>query len=810
MKRFLTLFITLCLILSACGADTPQTQPTQNPAPAVTPATDAEYIIASDTGKRQLHPDEIEYLNKGIYEIGEYSHIFSYAEQENLNRSGIKIKLKQVYKTDNDNVKITVYFENAAGVSMEKRFDLKLNYIIHRNNGNNSLFSVEPVGAFAYAKGDRMFLSGIGYTEMYDSTDFSLSKKLDYSCIGEKEFYIANFSAFENGYVSAYVAQEKQGLVYFDSEGNFRKHQPLDIKNHRSHFFGCCKESCTDGRLNIPVETEKFSALETKGDLMFFDTYDRLVYDSKANILYTPGKHIELSKNGVTMHLYHVTPVAENIAGGRFLAIKEKGNSVEYFIADTHLTDHSFGYEDKTTVTIENENLLKIYCEVTNCDLVINFGDKTMDFVHRQFAPPENDYDIIAKKNGYTLYSAGGYGGGDISYSAIILREDATGKTKYLDTIGGMYGGNNDTGFFQNGEAYVIDTGGFKIYSTDMSETGHYFRLGDKYPFGENISRDINLRWLLAVRRDPDKKDFIAVYFELPYTDYYGQFKDNTTDSGHMNATYKVGLFDKNGNFIKEYETGEYVDWSYFGVSPLKMYKTGEDTIEFYSTFKGYIASDITSVNVKTGGVKRTHLLANTTESDYLFYGENTADGRRIMYHDNHTGKDTFIRTDRHNTGKANFFKDGNIGILQHDGYVIYNQKGEKQWQLGENSFEFGVGAADEIYERQLLVVNYLYSAYPDTALFCELKTDKQPQKINDYQLDACYKLVMFDENNKVENICETDLNIFNETCRVFVDSPSEGKAAITVYNDYKDVTKGYIDLSNGKYIAQYTCDELL
>ncbi len=811
MKKFLTLLIALCLILCACGGDWQQSSSMVSSSPEVSPSvsadTDTEYIIASDIGSKNLKPRQLEYLNKSIYEITAANGVFDYKEYKNLQDKGIDIKLKQVYKIDNDNIKITVDFISTAGNILTKQYTSKLNYMINDFN----VTSARITGTHAYSDGKRLFLSGVGYTEMYDSKDFSLVKELDYSCIGEKEFYIAGFSSFEKGYVSAYVTKNLQGLVYFDSEGNFTKHQPLDIKNHRSHFFGCVNPDCVDKRYNMTVDLEKFSTLETKGDLMFFDTYDKQVCDSRTNTLYYMGNSVKASKNNIEYRLCHITPVGENINGDRFLAIKQDDEDIEYFTADTHMADHSFGYENKTTVTISGENMLGIYCEVNNCDATIDFGSKTINFIHRKFAPPENEYDIIAKKNGYTLYRAGGYGGGDVSYSRIVLGEDATGKTKYIDTLGGMYGGNCDRGFFSNGEVYVIDTDGFKIYSTDMNETGHYFRLGDKFSFGDNISHDINLRYLLAARRDPVNKDFITIYFELPYTDYYGKFVDYTSDSGKLIATYKVGLFDKNGNFIKEYDTEENVNWNNFGICPVDMYKTGNNTIEFYTTHKGHMNSDVYRVNVADGSVDVRQVLGISYNYDcYAYLGDSIYHGKKIMLHNNYTGRDIYIRDDH--TGSKNivdFFKNDTIGIRQSDSYIIYNTKGEQLWELGQGSFKFGPSPEKGVDYRRLIAVDRPYDSLPVTALYYDMPQAKI-NMVNDYQLEPLYKIALFDQNNRLEKILETDLYSFGTSCTVHIAKPYDNKIKIDVYNGYKTLTRGYIDTATGSYIREYTAEDFI
>ncbi len=581
-------------------------------------------------------------------------------------------------------------------------------------------------------------------------------------------------------------------------------------------LFLCLILSACGGEINTPKPTETTppalqetggtteqatpgpSPQETGRNQTGFGDHAADFYDRATGITYTT----RVISNYVDGNTSYYFCKARSEGSPYWLAVKEINGYIEsYFIlldttGKTLFTDGNYYNRlSQNGVMAVRDKVNELYCYVDYNRQTITFEDAPYD--------KREDYHEIASKNGYTLYQGDYSGGGDVSYHDIILYEDATGKNKVLDNIGGMYGGLCGAGFFQNGDVYVIDTDGFKVFSTDMAETGHRFMLGDKFPFGDDINSEIALRYLLAARRDPVDFSYIAVYMEMPhYRDYYDKFVAGSEDSQKLKATYKVGCFDPQGNLIKSIDTGENVDWSAFGIQPVYMYKTDENTVEFYSRFKTVYVNDIISVNTATEKVNVTRTIASSPDGRYLLYYENRRDGdtRHIILRDKNTGKEIFIGDEYYRHVKsAGFLEDNNIYVLSAYDYRVYNTDGEIIKVLGNDTFDFGKNISPEIDGRYLAAVLHSYTGMPKAALYYEYPAGYEFCNINDYQSGIYYKIALFDKNGNLKKTINTDLKAFI-TGKVRISDYNGDKMFFEVTRNYRAITRGRFDMSTGRY----------
>lgn len=158
-----------------------------------------------------------------------------------------------------------------------------------------------------------------------------------------------------------------------------------------------------------------------------------------------------------------------------------------------------------------------------------------------------------------------------------------------------MYGGDSDDGFFKNGDIYVFEGHKFTVHSKNLSVTEPIFELTDNFKLGYNLTDEINERRIFAVRRDPEKFDYIVVYAELMNdAEFIGG-----THNEYRGYTYKVGLLDKNGVLQKSYDTGITVKSSYFGYLYTEMYLENPTTIHVTTKQRGTF--DEFTVDIITG-----------------------------------------------------------------------------------------------------------------------------------------------------------------------------------------------------------------
>lgn len=185
----------------------------------------------------------------------------------------------------------------------------------------------------------------------------------------------------------------------------------------------------------------------------------------------------------------------------------------------------------------------------------------------------------------YSLYNGEYHGGGDASYWKVWLMENATGRMKYIDEIGGMYGGGESAGFLQNNDVYVYSYDNFKIFDTNMNNTAPVWQMTDYLPVGENPAPGVQYRYLMAARRDPISKSVLALYFDMPHYDgenYKDIYLDIEKDSWQLKSTYHVTLINPDGTIGYSRDTGVHAlsDW---GIRPVSMYMEGADVLHIYS-----------------------------------------------------------------------------------------------------------------------------------------------------------------------------------------------------------------------------------
>ncbi len=159
---------------------------------------------------------------------------------------------------------------------------------------------------------------------------------------------------------------------------------------------------------------------------------------------------------------------------------------------------------------------------------------------------------------------------------AAYLRENATGEYRYLGNIGG---GSSDTGFFNNGDVYIMDERGIKIFESDVSGNSVKFDSSVNFPCGRGITTNGMERFMLALRRDPVKMDYIIIYCEYPAN---AEYNDLALNDVEMNYTYKIGMLDTNGVLTQSWDTGVNVHLASAGYRPVHIVKPSENIIEFY------------------------------------------------------------------------------------------------------------------------------------------------------------------------------------------------------------------------------------
>lgn len=182
-----------------------------------------------------------------------------------------------------------------------------------------------------------------------------------------------------------------------------------------------------------------------------------------------------------------------------------------------------------------------------------------------------------SKDKKYELYYGYGYGGGEFSCIEVVLKDVEQNKFKSLGFIRRDL--ITDVGFFSNGDVYTFEKYGLNVYNTDMSDSSIIFTTKTNFNGGYSSSFS-GERYIFAIRRDPEKLDYIVVYTECGYP------VDIKENNFQLKANYKVGLLDKEGNLVQSWDTGVPVMYSAFGFETVYMTKPSETEIEFFVRYK--------------------------------------------------------------------------------------------------------------------------------------------------------------------------------------------------------------------------------
>lgn len=169
-----------------------------------------------------------------------------------------------------------------------------------------------------------------------------------------------------------------------------------------------------------------------------------------------------------------------------------------------------------------------------------------------------------------------------LRYREIRLKNKETGHIKSLGFV--VDNRITDAGFFSNGDVYTMDYSGLYVHSTDMTIHDAVFATKTNFNAGSFIGYDGKERYVFAVRRDPEKFDYIVIYGEYAEDADYNTAHPNNFQLAY---DYKIGLLDKNGNLTQSWDTGVPIMYSAYGFESVYMSKPSENEIEFFAEYNG-------------------------------------------------------------------------------------------------------------------------------------------------------------------------------------------------------------------------------
>ena len=558
MKKLL-IFLAFIVMFTGC---TPQQSGGEAvPSPSVSPSPEKEFIhVANATN--YINAEKIKILNN----LGVYVDV--------LGKTGEKTRYLCLEKGDNQLM-----------IEYDSEDPITLNYW-----GSHIIV----------VKSDRLeyyFIDDLHHVDTFVVSDFS-GRIIDAIPHG-------------HGFMAIYVDGDEYGFAEFKANGGFMYKLPLPLENPFVNDDG---------------------EIVKKTYLTYLDKNKYYTDQSQKKILFTIGSLKELSAENSSFiydlsdnTAHYVQSVADlsTELGEVFVAVpikEEDSDSIDTSItakAFIQLVGEPTGYVEFDSGILDTEFIDFKYCNIeytgeskavftvdgSDCAINIDFAKRKASSNYSRDMAKNNLQWIVAKSSNdrYSLWSSDGGSGGDAIVEKIYLVDNHTGKTKYLDTIGGMYGGNAGCGFFSNGDIYTIMLDEFKVFTTDMSQQGPVFEMSKNFPLGDNAIGDGTYRRLLSARRDPATHSWAVLYhagkyhevYEDDYVDY-----DKLSDN-FFNSTYKIGILDQQGNLTKTYETGEYVMSYWF--RGIKMHMETGDILYFSVLNKGITPQLEAKIDLKTG-----------------------------------------------------------------------------------------------------------------------------------------------------------------------------------------------------------------
>lgn len=601
--------------------------------------------VSSDTTAKSEEQQESLYTYSNLYDtVGAYDFTMNLQAEEQVNKyvagninvlkgvlpdslkqKGFSIKADKATKLDNTNISFSTTLTNSLGNSVQVDMGARMKYSYHPQSSDgryadivNLRLSTDRVAdlgeEIAVIRHNNPLYGDVLF---YDAETLQLiDKTIDLSAI--KDYAVADICKVTDGYIIAYGTNKENGFAFSDENGKItlntfdaREENFLNV-SYNDWGFGY-----TYTMDFAPDNNTRLRVLDENEDIAFMsfgeDSYGEygIAYSFKENRSYMMYHRISIENGNHQFDVFKRT----NYNGTRgeienlIVQRKFKGQPQTTMILADKTANILQGYENASMPyhSTNNMNQVTLFNEVYGETAVFDFENKNLKVT---FSPTEKHLvrELAKTPDGrYSLWKGGYYGGGDISYGMIVLKDNQTNQLKYIDTIGGMYGGSESAGFFSNGDVYTIGLDEFKIFTTDMSQQGPVFEMSEHFPLGTVKEGNIHYRDLLAVRRNPDDHSFVVLYNEM---EYYEKYEDSLISDNFFKSTYKIGILDPQGNLTKVYDTGEHV--MTYAFRTVEMYMKPGNIIHFSVLIKGTSPQLEAELDLNTG--KYTHISGGYNE----------------------------------------------------------------------------------------------------------------------------------------------------------------------------------------------------
>ena len=482
-------------------------------------------------------------------------HLFSEKDRQLMADMGVSVSLDDFELTADDRAKFTLSFRTKTGT-----FNYTAQAVIdYTAMADGSFEDIRFYWGGLTKAGDNLMV-----TSLYDYAVLPLDGKtkdftpvqLDF--VRENNGYIVHTAYGFGRYAVMYYSTQQAGIAVYDNKGNLVSN--LTEKIERTgivNMFGTHKEELIS---DIPFSyNDKFYGFFVSEDLFMTDLrfdYERYsLYNCADNTvsLTISDCATPLTVGDITYSVYQHNRY-DYEKGYKGLALCKQND--EYIGCITYDTKGlAFEKQSYGTLLLNDEGNLVYNSLPTGLQFVFDFENNS--YTNDYYITEEMLGDRLAqsKDKNYSIYEYSKHPHNSHYISYIALKNEKTGDLTFISEYKGYSYRDHilETGFFSNGDIYLMTDYDFAIYSPEDTEKGAVFNIGEKFPLGIDGAEYLKYNTLWAVRRDPVDKTFIVVYDHLHHAAFYTP--PLAEDENFCADTYDVALLDKDGNIIKTFTT---------------------------------------------------------------------------------------------------------------------------------------------------------------------------------------------------------------------------------------------------------------
>ena len=625
MKRLISILVVALFLLTACAGQVPVTQPESSEAAPSQQVSSIAYEESSQEASSNKAPTEEDYARAAAERIQSITinDLTTAYMLERLKKMGITVSVENIKQLDKINLSFNLCIITGAGVSLSLPINAPCGYDTFENPAS---YGGDVIGNFKVVWGGISLVdeNTIAVSTLEDiffyNTDTLKEQplKLDLSSFKGKEFYLLGAIRDKtDGIVVPIFLNGTDGFAFFNEDGQLNRIETFEYGQPKNRWFYSTVNPASVGHDQVNYQ-DKLEIIKLDDTYLIFTNTsherDEIYYNiSEKHILGQAYPLFDARDGNRRIVLNNFDLWFGNFANitgekSRLALYYENDEFRSGFFFDGKDISRSYGnpnimdYPGLQNQWNPTKPIVSAACGFSDLTITLDFERKTFKLDYK-IKPEHLEEAFATSPDGrYSLHTASSDGAGDIGFANIILKDNKSGILRFIALSGGMYGGYGNTGFFSNGEIYVLETDSLMIYSPDPAVPSPLLTFA--LPLGALEKERVN-RYLLTFRRDPTTKNFIILYADKPF----GSLENMQVFPFEHVCNYRVGFCDSKGNLLESYDTGQPLLEDQFGFLNMSFHLSGDELTITGIGGKGY-------TGVQGVFNLKTHTYTNTLKKD--------------------------------------------------------------------------------------------------------------------------------------------------------------------------------------------------